>query len=492
MHRHTFTLTMMFILGVHIFLPTEASAQLINLKTAPVATGDQFMVQPPVNAGMGGLSIAFDDTLGDALVNPAKTARLNGMQVYMNPTFYRITDGNGMAKTLSVGGLASGNRWFGGLGVAIQDMDRPHAGTNRLKDQSTNNNYLWLQGGRLLNEATSLGGRLFWAGLGASEGVDMLYPRSDRINQDGYMLDIRLGLDGKTGSRGRYEILTLFARTDMTHEVIYQNSCAIQPGLCNPAALTVQEPSSSVEKNMDKTNTWGLHLGYDQPVEESNWRWGSILTLNVKTHPKIPNYELMNIPRDPGNTWALNAGMGASNTSGDNVTFGAEFVIEPVWSNTGVEAQEDIWDEEETELLVEKGDKTIENEFAFVNSLVKTGLGWRGKHVLLESGIMAKTYRYQLKQTDYVEDSFRDQEENWTEWRFSLSAGLIFESVELKYTGLLTTGTGQPGTASTGAVAEASLGFSATGGDFVFAPDGELALEDARVFTHQVTVTIPL
>ncbi len=227
-------------------------------------------------------------------------------------------------------------------------------------------------------------------------------------------------------------------------------------------------------------------------VRESNWRWGSILTLNVKTHPKIPNYELMNIPRDPGNTWALNAGIGASNTSEDNVTFGAEFIIEPVWSNTWVEAQEDIWDEEETDLLVEKGDKTIENEFAFVNSLVKTGVGWRGKHVLLGSGILAKTYRYELKQTDYVEDTFRDQEESWTEWTFSLSVGMIFESVELKYTGLLTNGTGQPGTASTGVNAEAAMGFAATGGDFIFAPDGALALEDARVFTHQVTVAIPL
>lgn len=488
----TIILAIIVIFGFFFFPPEEAKAQLINLKTAPVATGDQFMVQPPVNAGMGGLYIAFDDTLGDALVNPAKTGRLNGVKVYMSPTFYRITNGNGTAKTLSVGGLTSANRWFGGLGVAIQDMDRPHAGSNRLKDQSTNNNYLWLQGGRLLNEETSLGGRLFWAGLGASEGVDMLYPRSDRINQDGYMLDIRLGLDGKMDSRGRYEILALFARTDMTHEVIYQNPCIIQPGLCSPSALTVPNPPSSVEKNMDKTNTWGLHLGYDRPVGESSWRWGSVLTLNIKTHPKIPNYELMNIPRDPGNTWALNAGMGASNTSENNVTFGADFIIEPVWSNTWVEAQEDIWDEEETELLVEKGDKTIENEFAFMNSLVKTGLGWRGKHVLLESGILAKTYRYELKQKDYVEDTFRDQEENWTEWTFSLSAGMIFESVELKYTGLLTTGTGRPGTASSWGNAEFAMGFASTGGDFIFAPDGELALENARVFTHQVTVTIPL
>lgn len=483
-----FVLAMVIIAGVGCLLPAKVTAQLINLKTAPVATGDQFLVQPPVNAGMGGLSIALDDTLADGLINPAKASRINGMRVYMNPTFYRITDGNGAAKTLSVGGLTSRDRWFGGLGVAVQEMDRPHAGSNRLKDQSTNNNYVWIQGGKRLNTTTSLGGRLFWAGLGATEGVDLLYPNSERIDQDGYMLDIRLGLDRKTGIGGRYEVLALFARTDMTHEVSYQTITSCM--LCNSVIVS---PQPDIEKNMDKTNTWGLHLGYDRPITESSWRWGSIMTVNYKTHPKIPNYELMNIPRDPGNTWAFNAGLGATSTSDDNVIFGAEFIIEPVWSNTWVDAQEDIWNQDETEILVEKGDKTIENEFAFINSIIKTGLGWRGPHALLEAGIQAKTYRYELKQKDYVEEAFRDQNENWTEWNFSLSAGAIFPSVEIKYTGMLTTGTGQPGTASTTTNWEnlASASF-ATGGDFIFAPDGELALEDAKVFTHQVTVTIPL
>lgn len=267
----------------------------------------------------------------------------------------------------------------------------------------------------------------------------------------------------------------------------------IEPWMCNSNFLIYEPQPSNVEENMDKTNTWGLHFGYDQPVQESNWNWGSILTLNYKTHPKIPNYELMNIPRDPGNTWSFNAGLGASNTSDDNVTFGIDFIIEPIWSNTWVEAQNDIWNEEETEVLVREGEKTIENDFEFINSVIKTGVGWQGTHALLEAGIRAKTYRYDLRQKDYVEDAYRDQEESWTEWTFSLAAGAIFRDVTIQYTTLITTGTGQPGTATTGGWTgmDAAAGFS-MGGEFIFAPDGELALESAKVFTHQLTVTLPL
>ncbi|GAA5522340.1 hypothetical protein Asal01_02298 [Fodinibius salicampi] len=475
--------------------PVDARAQLIKLKTAPVATGDQFLVQPSVNVGMGGLSIALDDTLADSFVNPAKAGRLGGTRVYMNPAFYKVTDGNGAVKTLSVGGLTSGNHWFGGVGIAIQEMSRPHTSSNRLRDQSTNNNYFWMQAGRALNKSQTLGARLHWAGLGAMSGVDMLYPRSRRIDQDGYMMDLRLGLDGETGTGARYEALALFTRTDMTHEVIYSysrnNGCMIEPWMCNSIMIPELQPSN-VEENMDKTNTWGLHFGYDQPVQESNWNWGSILTLNYKTHPKIPNYELMNIPRDPGNTWSFNAGLGASNTSDDNVTFGIDFIIEPIWSNTWVEAQNDIWNQEETEVLVRKGEKTIENDFEFINSVIKTGVGWQGTHALLEAGILAKTYRYDLKQKDYVEDTYREQEESWTEWTFSLAAGAIFRDITIQYTTLITTGTGQPGTASTGGWTMNAANAFSMGGEFIFAPDGELALESAKVFTHQLTVTLPL
>lgn len=479
--------TIILVLIAGLFIPFKAGAQLINLKTAPVATGDQFLVHPAVNIGMGNVSIALDDTLGDAFVNPAKAVRIQGNQVFMLPAFYRISNGNGSAQTLSLGGLTTSGSWFGGLGVGIQDMSQASGRSNLLKDESTNNNYFWAHGGTKLSENTSLGVRFYWASLGAMDGVDLLYPRSRRIDQDGYLLDARLGLLMETGSRGEFEALLLYSRTDMTHEVFYDDFIAFW----NVNSLTTTDITGQhrVEENLDRTNTMGMHLGYNQEVGDEDWKLGGIFTMNYKTHPKIPNYELMNIPRDPGNTWAFDVGIGTSHTSEEDFTFGADLIIEPIWSNTWVEAQEDILDPETSTVLVAEGEKTIENDFAFFNSAVKTGLGWRGDKMLWEGGIRAKTFRYRLKQWDYINQTFRRQREHWTEWTFSMSVGAFFKDIAIKYTGLLTTGTGQPGTAN---FVWGAQSFSATaGGDFIFAPEGDLVLENATVLTHQFTVTVP-
>jgi hypothetical protein len=464
-------------------IPNVVSAQLIKLKTAPVATGDQFLVQPGVNTGMGGISIALDDTLGDAFVNPAKAARIRGLYLYTLPAFYRISDKNGSARTLSIGAVRSGGKWFGGLGVALQGMTQASTGGNLLQEESANNNYLWIQGGTMLGDEVAAGAQIFWAGLGAMDGVDLLYPRSDEIKQEGHLMDIRLGLQGQTSGSGQYEAMVLFSRTDMTHKVVNRYFFFAQP------ASQFLGPQSFVEENPDKTNTWGLHLGYDQPVGDQHWRLGGIFTLNYKTHPKIPNYELMNIPRDPGNTWAFDVGIGASYTSDQHLRFGADFIIEPIWSNTWAEAQQDIVTPEPAELLVANGEKTIENDFAFFNSVIKTGLGWSGEKWLLEGGIRAKTWRYRLKQWNYVENTFRRQREHWTEWTFSLAAGTKWSKVGITYTALLTTGTGQP--SKRGVLPTPDFAATA-GGDFIFAPESELLLDKATVLTHQLVVTIPL
>ena len=478
--------TIILALIAGLVFPLTAGAQLINLKTAPVATGDQFLVHPAVNIGMGNVSIALDDTLGDAFVNPAKAVRIKGAKVFMLPAFYRISDGNGGARTLSLGGVTSSGGWFGGLGVAIQDMSQASGNSNLLKDESTNNNYFWAQGGTQITENTALGAQFYWASLGAMDGVDLLYPRSRRIEQDGYLLDARLGLLVETGRQGQFEALLLYSRTDMTHEVFYQDFIAFWDA---DVSVTDYVGQLRMEKNLDKTNTLGMHLGYNQALGEEDWKLGGIFTLNYKTHPKIPNYELMNIPRDPGNTWAFDVGVGASHISEDNLRFGADLIIEPIWSNTWVEAQQDILNPEGNRVLVAEGEKTIENDFAFFNSAIKTGLGWSNDKMLWEGGIRAKTFRYRLKQWDYIRETFRRQREHWTEWTFSMSIGAFFKDVAVKYTGLLTTGTGQPGTSN---IVWGSQSFSATAaGDFIFAPNGELVLDNATVLTHQFTVTVP-
>lgn len=72
----------LFLLGGAVWAAGSVSAQLIPVKTAPVATGSQFRVVPGDRYGMGGVSIAVRDLLGDAFVNPAKAARLESSLVF--------------------------------------------------------------------------------------------------------------------------------------------------------------------------------------------------------------------------------------------------------------------------------------------------------------------------------------------------------------------------------------------------------------------------
>src|SRR5690242_16213215 len=68
-----------------------AGAQLIQIKTLPIADGDQWRIFPSANSGMAGVSIAVADSLLDPFVNPAKASRVtpgrNGT-FFGSPTFY--------------------------------------------------------------------------------------------------------------------------------------------------------------------------------------------------------------------------------------------------------------------------------------------------------------------------------------------------------------------------------------------------------------------
>ena len=488
MRPHAITIAILMIL-IPVF---AVRAQLIDLKTAPVATGDQFMVQPSVNAGMGNVSIALNDPLADPFINPAKGRKVTGTEAYMLPTFYRISNGLGGAKTLSVGALTSEEKWFGGLGVAIQQLNMsPH--TNVLKERSTNNNYVWLEAGKRLNSSVALGVSFSWSGLGGMGGVNLLYPRSDNVAQHGHLLDLRVGLSGETRSHGNYEALILFNQTNMTHEITYP-VYTVYPWYTF-ISQPVQPASYNSETNYDKTNTWGLHLGYYHPVGRDNWKLGGIMTFNYKSHPHIPNYELMSIPRDPGNSRAFDFGIGTSHRSDNNVTFAADFILEPVWSTTWGKAAQDIYAYAPgSTILIPQGGKTVKNNFDFMNSVLRTGVGWQGKHALVQAGIDAKTYRYVLKQKDYIQNTYRRQKEHWTEWTYSMSIGVILKGLSIKYSAFLTTGTGRPRTIQQGGgigLMDANFS-SAIGSDFIFAPKGDLSLDNATVFTNQITVTIPM
>jgi hypothetical protein len=293
-----------------------AAAQLIPIKTVPVAEGDQFGFFPSANLGMAGVSIALDDPLLDPFSNPAKAARLRGTHFFGSPTFYSVSSNAGGGRTLPLGGFVQRGSSFAGMMLALQEVSAARRDPFFVAQEviggfvsspdvapqeqfpttprTRTNQYATAVLGRVLPEAKlSLAASVFWSGLSAVDGVDLLYAGSQSIKQFGQSLDFRVGMLKELAGDQSLEAVVVHNRFAVTHDVTYVDRFW-DPNL----RQTVPRPR--LEHNPDRTNTWGLHLQYRLPLADSGARIGAVFTANRAAHPKIPNYEIMAIPRDPG------------------------------------------------------------------------------------------------------------------------------------------------------------------------------------------------
>src|SRR5262245_22548879 len=269
---------------------SAASAQLISIRTVPISQEHQFEIYPSVTRSMGGVSIAVMDPLLDPFTNPATGARLLATRFLGSPAAYSVSSSAGGGRTLPVGALARRESWFGGMWLALQQVDlnpRPNFTPLELNCSacdasgidlapaatSKGNEFAFGMAGRDLGDGLSLGSSVSWARLNAIDGVDLLYNGSARIQQLGYALDLRVGLLKEWAGARTLETMLLHNRFNSTHDVYYMDNFW-DPGLQRSG----QRPR--LEKNYDRTNTWGLHLKYDQPLSAPGWRAGAILTVN--------------------------------------------------------------------------------------------------------------------------------------------------------------------------------------------------------------------
>jgi hypothetical protein len=291
------------------------------------------------------------------------------------------------------------------------------------------------------------------------------------------MVDLRLGVQGRGDDGRAFEVLLLFHRQQMSHDVRFTDWVWDEQQM-------FLDPVTRTDHERDDTRTWGLHTGYVAPASDAGWRVGGIFTLNRKSHPRIPNYQIQSIPRDPGDTWAFNAGVGLARERGP-FEFGVDVVFEPIWSET--------WSVTDTTIdlpdggSLEPGDHEVDNDFFFANAHMKMGVGYVAERWGAQLGVRASAYDYTLEQFDNVAKSRREQDEAWMEWSPTWGVSLRFPEIEIRYSGQLTTGTGQPGVAFVGARAE-----SLASADFLVAPSGPLTLQDAEVLTHQLVVRLPI
>jgi hypothetical protein len=475
---------------------TPAAGQLINLRTVPVAAGDQFLIFPSEHLALGGVRIALADPWLDPFVNPAKGSEVTETQVFTAPTFYAIGMNAGSAATLSAGTLVGG-RVFGGALLALQQIksgqnffgpwrtwDLGMLPPDALSERSATNKYGYLSIGSRLPGRAAVGVSGLFADLNAIDGVEHLYAMSANIDQSGSLADVRVGATRELGAGGLLEAVGVYHHFAATHDVLYLDWVLVD------STNNVWEMRERLETNRDRTDTWGLQLGFRRPVGTEGWRVGGILTGNYKNHPSIPNYELVNIPRDPGHSTALDIGVGVAKQAGP-VTLGMDLIYEPGWSSTWALAASATPTAAGDTIPV--GGRTVENEFQFSNAYVNVGAGYAVGVVTFQLGLQVRAYDYHLDQWDNVAETSRRQNEQWMEWTPSWGLQVRLKGVELRYLGRATTGTGLPGVGfawnETAAGRAADMAFA---NDIVVPPGGPLTLQDAEVWTHQISVAVPL
>jgi hypothetical protein len=479
-------------LALALALAGPAPAQNIVLKTVPIPTGEQFLLFPSQTLGMGSASIAVDDREAMPFANPA--LRLQGedrVRLFAVPTFYSEANQWVGGRSLPLAALFTGSRLHGGVALAIQQVqDQPRWGwwgwpvdsRGRVIREDPSNTYLFATMGARVTDRISAGVSVFHATLDAVDGVTMLYGRARAIEQGGTLSEARLGFAGDLGRERSLEGTITTTRVDMTHEVDYVDWIwSDPPGHEPPTVLEWRE------RNEDHTISWGTRLRYTQPVGGSS-RVGVVLAGTTKNHPKIPNYNVVDIPRDPGNSAVFNIGVGTAQSE-DGATVSMEVVLEPGRSHTWAFAEEAI--ELPSGAVLQPGDKTVDNQFRFLNWNVGLGFERERERTAWQIGLRLRQINYSLDQHNFLAEQRRETRESWMEWTPSWAGLARFGSMEIRYSGRFTAKgwTGMPGGAWLG---RGTLAATPDAGiDFMVGPTGPVNIPAYRVTTHRVTVSVP-
>jgi hypothetical protein len=490
----------LFLIIIFIFLfSTVLFAQGIQIRTVPIVANSQAEFFLSLARGMGNLSIAFDDPLGDPFINPAKASRIRGATIFTSPTRNSWSNVNGRPVFTSSGSskylgtsmssipfggfFQMGNTYAGGF-VSYQGYSSerttlfPEWGFSSRairKDIGSNTHVFGLFGVRFPESNFSIAGSISWSDYEAFDGVNLLYPGSYNIKQSGWSRGYKLGILAELTDVDQLEFVAARSILKASHKVTY-------PALFGGYMPFAQTRS---ELNRDESSGWILHGAYKRRIDD-RWKIGAIVTVNWKEHPKIPNYELAGIPRDPGTSIAYNIGIGAA-AYGQRSTLGFEYIYEPITSYTWAEAGEGSSFPDSTPLAPDF--KTVENFFDFSNHILRIGLQSKTKYEWLENrfGVQLHFYKYNLNQHDNIWRTSRLFKYDWLEATLSGGLNVKFSNIELMYTLQVILGNGMVGTSLRwGAESNAASPLSASVNDFIIAPSGALAVDKIPLFTHQI------
>jgi len=446
-----------------------APAQLVSVKTVPIAEGDQFAFLPSTNAGMLATVAVYDSAL-DPFRNPAAAARLRNGFLFASPALYAMNHSAGQGSTLPVGALLKSGRTFGGFSLAVQSIGPDHngdifgegdialatstvPGTAPQRDKT--NRYAFAMLGQTLRPTLSIAASATYSHLGGIDGTELLYAGSAGVQQAGDLADVRVGLLQQWNRDRSLEVVALRDRFSMSHDISFVDRT------WDPTTRSTKT-TPRTEHDADASQSYGAQLQYRQAIADSGWHAGGVLLANRTRYSKAPTMGSMDVSREPLSSTAFNAGLGLSRTRGRN-TAGVDALYEPIFGRTSQTGAPN------------------DDRYRFNNAILRGGVSHRipmktpGSEIRFMAGMQLRAVHYGLDQTDST-GAVRHSAEHWNEWVHAGSMSLIAPSWEMHWLLKVRSGTGRPGTTGFNGL----TGTQTTG------------LVPIRTLTEQVTITVPI
>ncbi|HUG41646.1 MAG TPA: hypothetical protein VMM12_14250 [Longimicrobiales bacterium] len=483
---HVATLSLALLAG-------PAAGQVIPIRTPPIVRADGFELLPSARLGMGGVSIAFQDTLGDPWSNPATGARVRGARVFGSAIAYGVSDRAGGGTALPVGAIAGSGQWFAAGALAIQSVEPGRVGgftdpvleaggEGRERDArpSRESMYAYALLGRSWPErGLSVGGSVVAARRHAVDGIGLLYGESERVEATGAVATYRLGLLGEWSGARSFEAVAVHSRTRMTHDVLYAD-WFWDPDTQFPA----WEPRE--ERNADEADVWGLQVVHARPLT-AGWRIGFLGTANRVVYPGVPRYDapsdgVTDVEGGRGEAHAYNLGVGVAGDAG-LMRLGLDLVYEPILSRIRGE---------------DAAGTTVDNRMRYSNGIVRIGAGreWRSEGgpsvVDARLGVSARLVDYRLAQFDHRQAAGRNEHARWVEWGPAWGGGIRLGDVEVRYYASMLQGTERPLAWAPQFVDCNDVCLASVAILPGPAPDDRVDTRAVTVVTQQVFVSVPL
>ena len=418
--------------------PATAGAQLIPVKTIPIAETEQFAFFP--TAGRGTMSMVLVDSLLDPFANPAKGALIRRSQYFGAPSFFSVTGNAGGGTTFPMGGMWKRGSMFGGLSLAFQQIDRPPqsgffgpifdpisgiqtAGPQQRESSNSNRYAFGMFGVTLDSSRTSVAASALWSNLNSVDGTDQLYDGNSSLAQLGDAIDLRFGATHRLRGGQSIEAMLFRNQFSMEHEIGFVDF------FWDPASRTTR-PRSRFEFNAERSKVWGAHVEYEQPLD-SSWRVGALATTNLIEHPRIPSYNVTSGLGSQGRATAFNVGLGIGRTS-RLTSFGLDAIFEPITNKSWIK-------------------DTVDNRFTFRNAKLRGGVSrdfpmlTPGNYMRVHFGGELHFINYRLRQDDHVNAVTRNRSENWLERGKSGGLSFITSGLQLHYLVNSRNGVGRPG-----------------------------------------------